>query len=219
MHSLTLKVDSVHLEFDGRKVLRDVYLDCSCGEIVGLLGRNGCGKSSLLKIIFGTLKAQYKYVAIDDRFIYKGYEHGIAYLPQHHFLPRFARIEQLATQLVDPIFFSQLKEMPIYQKHAKKRCEELSGGEQRQFEMLMILYSKADFILLDEPFTHVTPIQSEYFKTLLRDVAKHKGIIVTDHQYYNILEISDRVILMNDGITRPIYNVDQLIEYRYLSGI
>jgi len=219
MHSLTLKIDSVQLEFDGRKVLRDVYLDCSCGEIVGLLGRNGCGKSSLLKIIFGTLTAQYKYVAINDKFVAKGYKHGVAYLPQHHFLPRYASINQLAGQLVDPLFMPELAAMPIYQQHAHKRCEQLSGGEQRQFEMLMILFSNADFVLMDEPFTHVTPVQSNDFKKLMRKVAQHKGIIVTDHQYYNILEVSDRVILMNDGTTRPIYRPEQLVEYRYLSGL
>ena len=55
----SLKVDSVQLEFDGRKILRDVYLFCKQGEVIGLLGRNGCGKSSLLKIIFGTLTDGY----------------------------------------------------------------------------------------------------------------------------------------------------------------
>jgi lipopolysaccharide export system ATP-binding protein len=51
----TLKADSIELAFDGRKILRDVHLSCKQGEVIGLLGRNGCGKSSLLKIIFGTL--------------------------------------------------------------------------------------------------------------------------------------------------------------------
>ena len=83
----------------------------------------------------------------------------------------------------------------------------------------MILYSKADFILLDEPFTHVTPIQADYFKELIKTVSEKKGIIITDHQYYNVLDVSTKLIVLTDGRTKHIQNVDELITYRYLSGI
>ena len=96
----TLKVDSVQLEFDGRKILQDVYLSCSQGQIIGLLGSNGSGKSSLLKIIFGTLMPAYKYVAIDGEFINKGYyNRRIAYLPQQNYLPDNIKISELAKML------------------------------------------------------------------------------------------------------------------------
>jgi lipopolysaccharide export system ATP-binding protein len=216
----TLKIDSVQLAFDDRKILQDVYLECNQGEVIGLLGRNGSGKSSLLKIIFGTLTPSYKYVSIDGEFIQKGYhKNRIAYLPQHNYLPRGIRISSLAAMLVDQKYWNEFSILPIYKDHFHKKPEQLSGGELRQLEMLMILYSKADFILLDEPFTHVTPVQAEYFKGIIKEVSKTKGIIVTDHQYYNVLEISDKLILLNDGCTKHINNVDELVTYRYLSGI
>ena len=84
--------------------------------------------------------------------------------------------------------------------------------------MLMIIHSKADFILLDEPFTHISPIQADEFKPVIRACAKRKGIIITDHQYYNILEVSDKVILLKDGVTKHITNNDELVTYGYLSG-
>ena len=59
IYAMVLKVDSVQLEFDNRKILQDVFLSCSVGETVGILGRNGTGKSCLLRIIFGSLAAQY----------------------------------------------------------------------------------------------------------------------------------------------------------------
>src|ERR1700761_1709260 len=97
-----LKVDSVQLSFDDRKILQDVYLHCKQGEVIGLLGRNGSGKSALLKIIFGTLTPSYKYVSIDDEFIREGYRHNrMAYLPQHNYLPNGVRISNLAKMLVD----------------------------------------------------------------------------------------------------------------------
>ena len=215
----TLKVDSVQLEFDGRKILQSVYLNCTQGEVIGLLGRNGCGKSSLLKIIFGTLEAGYRYVSIDEQYIQKGYHNNrIAYLPQHNYLPAGIRIEKLAKQIVDPRSWAEFTELSIFQRNAGKKIHELSGGELRQLETMMIIHSRADFILLDEPFTHISPIQAEEFKPVIRACAKRKGIIITDHQYYNILEVSDKVILLADGVTKHISNNDELVTYGYLSG-
>lgn len=215
-----LKVDSVQLEFDGRKILQDVYLHCDKGEVLGLLGRNGCGKSSLLKIIFGTLSCTYKYVGIDDVFIAKGYHNNrIAYLPQHNYLPTGIRIDKLARMLVEPIYWNDFTDHPAYQKHHLKTVSQLSGGELRQLETLMIIYSKADFILLDEPFTHISPVQTEDFKRIIKHCAKNKGIIITDHQYYNVLDVSDRIILITDGYTRPIHSPQDLVTYQYVSHI
>ncbi|RVU02949.1 hypothetical protein EOD41_03155 [Mucilaginibacter limnophilus] len=82
----------------------------------------------------------------------------------------------------------------------------------------MIICSRADFILLDEPFTHISPVQVETFKPLIKQCAKTKGIIVTDHQYYNVLDISDRIILLNNGATKAINSAADLVEYNYISG-
>jgi ABC-type lipopolysaccharide export system ATPase subunit len=73
--------------------------------------------------------------------------------------------------------------------------------------------------LLDEPFTHISPVQTEFFKPIIKACAKRKGIIVTDHQYYNVLGVADRLIILENGCTKPIKDVDDLVTYRYLSGI
>jgi ABC-type multidrug transport system ATPase subunit len=215
-----LKTDSVHLEFDGRKILQDIYLDCRQGEVVGLLGRNGCGKSSLLRIIFGTLKPSYKHVSINDKHIYKGYDEGrVAYLPQHNYLPQNIKIESLAKTIIDEQFWDDFTDQSVWQNSKHKKVGELSGGELRQLETLMCIYSRADFILLDEPFTHVSPVQAEMFKGIIRKCAEVKGIIVTDHQYYNILDVADRIVLITDGSTKAINNPDDLIRYGYINHI
>lgn len=220
MEPCILKVDSVQLEFDNRPILSDVWLQCKQGEVLGLLGRNGSGKSTLLKVIFGTLMPLHKYVSIDGVFTQHGYrQNRIAYLPQFSYLPKGLRIKNLAINLVDRRYWCQFTALDIYQKHQHKKPRQLSGGELRQLEMLMIIYSKADFILLDEPFTHVTPVQTNYFKPLIKEVAKTKGVIITDHQYYNVLDISDKIILLHEGATKPIHSVDDLVTYQYISNI
>jgi ABC-type lipopolysaccharide export system ATPase subunit len=106
----------------------------------------------------------------------------------------------------------------VYQDHSHKKVGQLSGGELRQLEMLMVLYSRADFILLDEPFTHVTPVQSDYFKPVIKAISLHKGIIITDHQYNNVMDISDRIIILTEGCTKPVSSLNDLVTYNYLSG-
>jgi lipopolysaccharide export system ATP-binding protein len=215
-----LKVDSVQLSYNNRKILQDVYLQCQTGEVLGILGRNGSGKSSLLKVIFGSVTPEYKYVSIDDHHITKGYiNKQIAYLPQHNYLPAHISIWQLAEFMISPADWNEFSSYPVYQNNFTKKIKEVSGGEQRQLEILMVMYSAAPFILLDELFTHVSPIQAEALKELIRKRSAHKGIIVTDHQYYNVLDVAHRIILMNNGRTQPVNHADELVTYGYLSGV
>lgn len=214
-----LKVDSVQLHFGERKILQNVYLDCKPNEVVGILGRNGSGKSSLLKIIFGSLKPYYKYISINDEYVEQGFLNSkVAYLPQHNYLPANIIIGKLAPMLIDPANWEDFSAHELYQNYHNKKPRDLSGGELRKLETLMILYSKAQYILLDEPFTHISPIQAEEIKTLIIKLSAHKGFLITDHQYYNILEISHRIILINDGSTKQIESREELITYGYLSG-
>ncbi len=140
-------------------------------------------------------------------------------MPQHNYLPRGIKIKNLARVLVDPLAWDEFAELTIYKDHCDKTTNQLSGGEFRILETLMILYNKADFILLDEPFTHVSPVQAEFFKPLLKSCAQRKGIIVTDHQYYNVLDVCHKTMILEDGYIKPVNHIDELVTYHYLSGI
>ncbi|WP_295768485.1 ATP-binding cassette domain-containing protein [uncultured Mucilaginibacter sp.] len=215
-----LKVDSVLLEFDNRKILQDIYIDCRPGEVTGLLGRNGCGKSSLLRIIFGVLKPAYKYINVNGNYISNGYSTGkIAYLPQHNYLPKHIKIIELAKSLISKEDWDEFAAYDIFQENSNKKPSELSGGQLRKLETLIILYSKADYILLDEPFTHISPIQADEIKAIIRKRSTFKGIIITDHQYRNILEVSDKIVLLSNGTTKVITSNDELVTYGYLSSL
>src|SRR3712207_1460386 len=84
----TLEADSIHLELKGRTILSNIYIRCETGSITGLLGRNGEGKSCLMRIIHGTLAAE-KSVRIDGRAVYEAYKSPdmLRYLPQFRFIP------------------------------------------------------------------------------------------------------------------------------------
>ena len=90
---LKLHVDSIEKSLDSKKILKDIYLSCETGEILGILGRNGSGKSILLKIIFGTMTAENKFVRVGTKVIKKISDNKnlIHYLPQNHFLPNHIR--------------------------------------------------------------------------------------------------------------------------------
>jgi len=214
-----LEIDSVSLSFWGRQVLSGCYLHCKSGEVVGLLGRNGSGKSSLLKIIFGSLKADFKHLRIDDNIISKGYLTGrIAYLPQQHFMLPFLKISEIS-QAFSSLIKEHLLTDDLLNIDLTKRMDELSNGQQRFLECLWILSQPADFILLDEPFSAIAPIQIEFLQKIIIATGWKKAIVLTDHIYRPLLAVSSRVVLLHNNAVYNISSDDDLIRYNYIPAI
>ncbi|MFC0875211.1 ATP-binding cassette domain-containing protein [Saccharicrinis sp. FJH2] len=214
-----MEIDSVIKTFGQRKILSNVYLKCQTGEIVGILGRNGCGKSTLLKILFGTLIADQKAIKIDNKFYDKPYQYKnlIAYLPQHSFLPENISLRGIIHVFIkDPEKRKKLIADERIKQHLKKGTKELSGGELRYFEITVLVNLDVRFILLDEPFSGIEPIYKGKIKELIKEYSNDKGFIITDHDYQNILDISDRLVLIKDGALINIQKSEQLEEYGYL---
>src|SRR5688500_8130139 len=185
-----LEADSILHSFGSRSLLSDVYLRCQTGEITGLLGRNGSGKSTLLKIIFGSLPADNKHIRIDGNIYHQPFQHQlIGYLPQDAFLPANVSLHRIVDIFIpSKANRSRIKENERINPHLKKPVNQLSGGEVRYFELLLLLHLDAPFLLLDEPFSGIEPIYKEHIKTLLRTYRKEKGFIITDHDYRHIIE-------------------------------
>ena len=96
-----------------------------------------------------------------------------------------------------------------------KKVKYFSGGEKRLLEILLVLHSGAKYLLLDEPFNGLSPIYVEAIKSTIQNL-KQKGIIITDHDYRNVLDVVDRIILISNGSTRQIKDYDDLRLYGYL---
>lgn len=209
-----IAIDSVTLSFGTRDVLSGCYLQCRKGEIVGLLGRNGTGKSSLLKILFGTLKAGFSHLRIDDLLIKRAWATGaVSYLPQERCLPPFLKVRELVPA-IPPEF---LPEQPGGRNDlSERRVGELSGGEYKLVALLWLFSRPADYVLLDEPFAGVAPLYVEKLQELLLTMRATRGILLTDHSYRDILKVSDRVVLLHQHAVYRIDSDDDLVRYGYV---
>lgn len=213
-----LEVDNIEKYYGDVQILYGVYLKAEKGQITGILGSNGCGKSTLLKIIFGSLKSKYKLIKVDGTVIQqKLYTTGIVkYLPQHNFIPDFLSIRK-ALQLYDvseTAFKSFFVEdtFDLTQKFGK-----LSGGQRRIVEVFLSLKTPSKIILLDEPFSHISPVQVEAIKELMEVEKQHKMIVITDHLYREITEVSDAIYLIKNGSSKRIEKLTELEDYKYIS--
>jgi ABC-type multidrug transport system ATPase subunit len=196
-----LEADGIQLEFNGRKILSSVYIKCETGKITGLLGRNGQGKSCLMKIIHGSLKAE-KSVRIDNISRNEAFKvpYLLKYLPQFNFIPRFLTLKRVFKDF-DQNFESFCSRFPEFTLSYNTSIGTLSGGEIRVVSLYVILTSPALFVMLDEPFTHLNPIQIEKVKELLHEEKANKGLLLTDHMYKHITEVSDALYVLTNGKT------------------
>lgn len=214
--------------FGSKKVLTNISFELAQGEIMGIFGRNGSGKSTLLKMLFGTLKADALDLRINDLPIKPSQiipEQHIGYLPQDNFLPKHLKVRD-----VIPLFFEAGDEQdlifraPFIERIAKTKIGLLSMGERRYLELLLVAHLPHPFLLLDEPFSMIEPLYKEEIKKFLLSLTEtnseqtkpKKGIILTDHYYSDVLEISDRNIVLVNGESTPAIDEKALKELGYL---
>ncbi len=214
--SRCLEADSIELAYGERKILQSIYLKIPFGEITAILGRNGCGKSSLLQIIFGTLTPVFKSVRWDKHYVECPYRERklVRYLPQHPLTSPSMRVHKVFEWYGATVDIA-LEEK--WQGIKYKHFGDLSGGERRFWETLLILYSPVQYILLDEPFSHLSPLYVEQLKVLITAQKSQKGILITDHLYREVLDIADQTYLLQNGTTYLLTDpVQELIDRGYI---
>lgn len=212
----TLDISSVRLLYDERLILSDVYLNIETGNIVGLLGRNGEGKSSLMRVIFGVIDTD-RSIIIDESSVYEAYKHPklMRYLPQHNFIPKYLTLKRIFKDFrIDYDGFVQ--KFSDFKDRQNSKIGDLSGGMRRLTELYVIIKSQTKFVLLDEPFTHISPIQANTIKAIIEEESSAKGFLITDHMYRNILKVCDQIYLILNGKTQLINNIDELKKFGYL---
>jgi len=214
-----LTVHNIIKHFGKRTLLNALHFELQQGEILGIFGRNGCGKSTLLKILFGVLKADNFSMSFNGNAVLQKHiipECIISYLPQESFLPRHVKVRDII-----PMYFSGEGQDKIFNADGIYNITnipagKLSLGELRYFELLLIAHLPHPFLLLDEPFSMVEPLFKEKIKQLLLTLTDKKGIIVTDHYYKDVLEVSDQNLLLKEGKLLTVNNIGDLANDGYL---
>lgn len=209
----------IRFSLNHRIILSDIHLQCHQHRVTGLLGRNGSGKSCLFQIIYGLLPAE-KSIQLNGRTLYDAYRHPnlITCLPQFHFIPKRETISGIFKNFgLDPAAF--VHSFPEFQTRSSTAMGQLSTGERRLVEIFTIVKSRSGFSLLDEPFSNLSPIQTEKVMQLITKETVNKGFLVTDHQYQQVMTISDSIYVLKNGKTHFATTSEDLALLGYTPGI
>lgn len=213
--SKTLAASQLQKSYKGRKVVKDISLEVTQGEIVGLLGPNGAGKTTSFYMIVGLVKADAGKITLDQQDITQlpmhGRAHaGLGYLPQEASVFRKLSVEDNIQAILElrkelskvrrQELLEQLLEEFSITGIRKNKGMSLSGGERRRVEIARALANEPDFILLDEPFAGVDPISVAEIMGIIRQLqARNIGVLITDHNVRETLEICERAYIVSEG--------------------
>jgi len=209
-----LEAEHIAKRYGGRPVVRDVSLKLQRGEAVGLLGPNGAGKTTCFYMITGLINADVGKIMLDGEDItrlpmYRRARLGIGYLPQEASIFRGLTVEENILSVLELVE----KDPSIRQAMLDELLAEfsithlrlaagitLSGGERRRVEIARALASKPSFILLDEPLAGIDPIAVDEVRGLVKHLKDRGiGVLITDHNVRETLDIIDRAYIMHDG--------------------
>lgn len=214
MSKLHVHINSYQVgRFKKTTLLNNLELNYNTGEIIGLLGRNGCGKSSLMNILFGKYKADC-IAHFDEKPIQlrNHLKHQlVSYLPQDPFMVESCTVVN-AVQMWYPNPEDQDKILyePLIHKVHDVKVKALSIGERRFLEFLLVIHTPRPFILLDEPFSMLAPLQIERVKEIITYVKSSKGILLSDHYYDNVLDMADTSFVLKNSAMIPVENFEDL---------
>lgn len=211
----SLRAESLKKRFKTRDVVKSVALEIKRGEVVGLLGPNGAGKTTSFYMIVGLIPCDGGHIFLDDTDITRLPVHaraqlGISYLPQEASIFRKLTVAQNIMAILElrrdltksqrKLMLEQLLDEFRITHIADSLGMSLSGGERRRAEIARALATEPQFILLDEPFAGIDPISVLDVKRIINHLRKRNiGILITDHNVRDTLNICERAYIVNQG--------------------
>ena len=199
---------------DSKVLFNNIDLELPSNQITGLLGANGAGKTSLFRAIAGLSSIDSGELTFFDKDLIdmtleERAAAGLSYVPQENSLfEELTLLENLKAVIELKFGYttdkkiketeSLVKKMNLFEKRDIK-AKNLSGGEKRKTEILRAILLESKFILLDEPFAGVDPISVEEINKILKDLKKRVGIFISDHNFRDVINVCDLIILLNQG--------------------
>ena len=209
-----IKAKSLKRVVDSKVLFNNIDLELPSNQITGLLGANGAGKTSLFRAIAGLSSIDSGELTFFDKDLIdmtleERAAAGLSYVPQENSLfEELTLLENLKAVIELKFGYttdkkiketeSLVKKMNLFEKRDIK-AKNLSGGEKRKTEILRAILLESKFILLDEPFAGVDPISVEEINKILKDLKKRVGIFISDHNFRDVINVCDLIILLNPG--------------------
>lgn len=205
---MILSVNNVSKSFGEKLVLKDISFSCEGGKALGILGRNGTGKTTMIRIIMGVFNADNGSVTLGGAPM-NTRNVKIGYLPEERGLyPKKKIMEQLiyfatlqgidkktATSNADKLF----KKLQI-EEYKNVRLDTLSKGNQQKVQLIATLIADPDIVILDEPFSGLDPVNASLLKDIVKDlIADGKLVLFSSHQMNYIEEFCDDILILNGG--------------------
>jgi lipopolysaccharide export system ATP-binding protein len=209
-----LETREISKTYRGRRVVDDVSLFVQEGEVVGLLGPNGAGKTTSFYMIVGLISPDSGRILADEQDItdlpmYLRARRGISYLPQEASVFRKLTVEENLMAILETLPYraherrenmDRLIDQMGLEKVRRSTGYMLSGGERRRVEIARSLVINPNFLLLDEPFSGIDPIQVLELQRIIFDLKRSGiGILITDHNVRETLMVTDRAYIINNG--------------------
>ncbi len=204
-----IKAEHLRKQFSTVLAVDDVSLEVSRGKIFGLLGPNGAGKSTTIRMLLNIIPPDSGTVAFDGAQFQSALQNKIGYLPEERGLYR-------KNKLLDSIlYFASLKGIPVneakqraiqwlrrfdLERYAGKRTEELSKGNQQKVQFIISILHDPQYIVLDEPFSGLDPVNQILLKDILQDLKQQEKVIIfSTHQMDSAEKLCDEICLINHG--------------------
>ena len=230
---MILRAEHLVKIYKGRRVVNDISVQVEQGEIVGLLGPNGAGKTTSFYMIVGLVRADSGTITIDgksvtDLPIHRRSRLGLSYLPQEASIFRKLNVEDNVRAVLE--LQRNDKDQPLSEAEIEKRLVDLlqelrvlhlrkspavalSGGERRRVEIARALATQPRFILLDEPFAGIDPIAVIEIQRIIGFLkARGIGVLITDHNVRETLDIVDRAYILHDGVVLKTGTAAEIVE-------
>lgn len=202
--SKVLEVHNVYKRIKGKSILNGVTLSVEQGRVLGIMGPNGQGKTTLLNVIQGFLKADKGDIVIDGVAINTNSKESIAYLQDKNIFPKSMKIKEAITLYGNFFEDFNVEKMNYYLEFMNldrnSKIKDLSKGMSEKFNLSLVLSRKVKLYLLDEPISGVDPVSREkILDTILENLSEESSMIITTHYIGELERIFDDVAFLGDG--------------------
>ena len=199
-----LEINNLNKSFDNKEILKDINLSIQNGKIIGLLGKNGVGKTTLIKLINDLLTPTSGEILINGQKIGVETKKVISYLPERTYLNKQMKVSEVISYFEDfyDNFDSEkakklLKDLDL---DINQKLTKMSKGMQEKVQLVLVMSRNADLYVLDEPLGGVDPATRDYIlDTILSNFNENASVIISTHLISDIEKILDEVIFIDKG--------------------